>query len=219
MKNITVWIITSVLLAGAAVAYISKEFEDREPSVEYSEESTEASTLKEKEGIKPEDVIYFDPLAIGKSVVERDGMVFVDLEGEGSSDETEELKAFQKYGYLRFNGKIRIEFNPSYFVGYYWKITLSFDKRNEKLGTIELPWGKITVLEPTYAYLDFGSLRKCEENYFTICRDRNGGEDNPEIKNFAIQCIKPYADSYKIYNRISLVRIIDEQTGGWSDYL
>lgn len=219
MKNITVWIITSVLLAGAAVAYISKEFEDRESIVEYSKESTEASTIKDKEGIRPENIINFDPKAIGKSVVERDGRVFIDLEGEGSSDETEELKAFQKYGYLRFNGKIRIEFNPSYFVGYYWKITLSFDKRNEKLGTIELPWGKITVLEPTYAYLDFGSLRKCEENYFSICRDRNGGEDNPEIKDFAIQSIKPYADSYKIFYRISLVRKSDEQTGGCSGEL
>ena len=231
MKSITTWIITGGLLAGAAVSYISKEFSDSSENqyVEHTEESlsadiadfesTETSTTKDKEGIRPEDIIHYDPKAIGKSVVEHNGRVFVDLEGYGNSDESKELKAFQKYGSLMFNGKIQIEFNPSYFDGYYWEISLRFDKWNEKLGTIELPWGKITVLEPTYAYLDFGSLRFCEVNYFHTCRENNGRKDDDEITEFARQSTKPYADSYGISYILSLVRKSDNQTGVSSGYL
>lgn len=226
MKSITTWIITGVLLAGAAVSYISKEFCDSNENhyVEHTEESlstdvadveNKASTIN-KEGIRPEDIIHYDPHAIGKSVVERDGRVFVDLEGEGSSDETEELKAFQKYGYLEFNGKIRIEFNPSYFDGYEWGIIIQFDKWNKRLGTAVLPWGKVTVLEPTSGFIDFGSLRSCEVNYFHKCREKHGRKDADEIDKFAMRSATSSADSLAIFCVVSLVRKSDEWTGSYS---
>lgn len=230
MKNITVWAITSVLLAGAAISYFSKEFKDSNDA-DYVESVNEVQIIAEddagvyeevttteenEEDIRPEYVIHYDPNAIGKSVVEWDGIVYVDLEGKGSSDETEELKPFQKWGYLEFNGKVQIEFNPSFFEGYEWWIILRFDKWNKRLGTAVFPWGKVTVLEPTSGYMDFGSMNSCEVNYYHNCRDKHGREDDPEIDRLAGLCAKSSADSLGVFYVISLVRKSDEWTGSSS---
>lgn len=222
MKSITTWIITGVLLAGAAVSYISKEYSDSNEnqslSADVADVESETSTPKDKEGIRPEDIIHYDPKAIGKSVVEWDGIVYVDLEGEGSSDDTKELKPFQKWGYLEFNGKVQIEFNPSYFEreGYEWWIIMQFHKWNERLGTAVFPWGKVTVLEPTSGFMDFGSMKSCEVNYYHNCRDKHGREDDDEIEKFAKQSAKSSADSLGVFCVVSLVRKSDEWTGSYS---
>ena len=210
MKSITTWIITGVLLAGAAVSYISKEFSDSNENQSLSAdvadvESTE-TTIKDKEGIRPEDIIHYDPKAIGKSVVERDGMVFVDLEGYGTSESTDELKAFQKYGYLEFgsmeeNGKMRIVFDPRFFDGttlgnsddYDWKLQfLAHGNKNQKAGYVEFFWGNIELINPsTQAFIYFGTRPKDFSKYFDECWKKCNRNSDPELNKIAKMMLTP----------------------------
>ena len=237
MKSITTWIITGVLLAGAAVSYISKEYNDSNENhyVEHTEESlsagvadvesTETSTIKDKEGIRPEDIIHYDPKAIGKSVVERDGMVFVDLEGYGTSESTDELKAFQKYGYLEFNGKMRIVFDPRFFDGtilgnsddYDWKLQfLAHGNKNQKAGYVEFFWGNIELINPsTQAFIYFGTRPKDFSKYFDECWKKYNDTD-PELNKIAkmmLTQIDEDTEKLGISAYFYLIRKSDEKIG------
>lgn len=238
MKSITTWIITGVLLAGAAVSYISKEFSDSNENhyVEHPEESlgagvadvesTETSTTKDKEGIRPEDIIHFDPKAIGKSVVERDGMVFVDLEGYGTSESTDELKAFQKYGYLEFNGKMRIVFDPRFFDGtilgnsddYDWKLQFNaHGNKNQKAGYVEFFWGNIELIDPsTQAFIYFGTRPKDFSKYFDECWKKCNRNSDPELNKIAKMMLTPIdedTDKLGIFAYFYLIRKSDGKVG------
>ena len=235
MKSITTWIITGVLLAGAAVSYISKEFSDSNENhyVEHTEKSlsadvadveSETSTIKDKEGIRPEDIIHFDPKAIGKSVVERDGMVFVDLEGYGTSDNTEELKPFQKYGYLGFNGKMRFMMEPNFLYGYTfgdydWRIVLNVHPNLvQTTGIVEFLWGWVELMEAdTQAFIYFGTREDDFSQYYDECLKKNNGEDDPKIDHIA-ELLMTQEDSEKlgINAKLTLIRKSDGKTGMWS---
>lgn len=261
MKNITVWIITGALLAGAAVAYVSKEFsESNDPDyvevindTQGTEEETEnndnqvieedienvesadayeevayeeVETAKGKEDIRPEDI---KPKAIGKSVVERDGMVFVDLEGYGTSESTDELKAFQKYGYLEFNGKMRIVFDPRFFDGtilgnsddYDWKLQfLAHGNKNQKAGYVEFFWGNIELINPsTQAFIYFGTRPKDFSKYFDECWKKYRNTD-PELDKIAKMMLTPIdedTDKLGISAYFYLIRKSDGKIGMYNE--
>lgn len=148
----------------------------------------------------------------GRLYVKDDYWLGVDLEGEGDSDYTKALKPFQKYGGLIFNGSMSLEFDPDYFGGCDWQITLSvYPSLIKKFGTIELPWGSITIRDTTEAFIQFGSYANSDPNLFDRYYKLNEGKYDYFLRDFLEQISRPHENSFGISYVISIVRNTDKK--------
>lgn len=206
MKKFVFTSIATILLVSAAVSYFfEREKEEPDDYIYYIPSSEQVAEEPELTADDADDGFH------GRLYVKDDYWLGVDLEGEGSSDDTKALKPFQKYGGLIFKGSMSFEFDPDYFGGCDWQITLSVYPWNKKFGTIELPWGSITIRDATDAFIQFGSYTNSDPNLFHRYYELNNGECDYFLKDFLYQISKPYENSFGISYIISIVRNTDKK--------